>query len=50
MRGVAMRDAMARREWVPWDRPAELAVWAIALIVATFFIHNFVRAGKKRLE
>lgn len=44
-----MSDAMRRRAWVPWDRPGEVVLWAIALVIATLFIHNFVRAGKRRL-
>ena len=46
---ASARREMSGRDWIPWDRPAELALWAIALIVATLFIHNFVRAGKRRL-
>lgn len=44
-----MASQLEREKWVPWDRPAEIILWAVALIIATFFIHNFTRIGKKHI-
>lgn len=43
------RRAMSSRGWVPWDRPAEVGLWIVALVLATIFIHNFTRLGKRHL-
>ena len=28
---------------VPWNDPAEMALWGIAALIGVFFAHNFVR-------
>ena len=39
---------MMEQDWVPWDNPKEWVLWLVALIIATFFIHNFMEYTKKR--